>query len=75
MHPRMARPLYLLGGEVQSFQNFCVEGLNCGLYLFIYLFIYLFFASGDRGDLSPIPNLSALSSRSESYHNTGGHLP
>ena len=71
MHPRMARPLYLLGGEVHSFQNICVEGLNFGLYLFI----YLFFASGDRGDLSPIPNLSALSSRSESYHNTGDHLP
>ena len=44
MHPRMARLLYLLRGEVHRFQNFCVEGLNCGLYLF-----FLFFASCDRG--------------------------
>ena len=26
-------------------------------------------------DLSPIPNLSAIPLRSESYHNTGDHLP
>ena len=39
MHPRMARLLYLLGGEVHRFQNICVEGLNCGLYLFIFCFL------------------------------------
>ena len=55
MHPRMARPLYLLGGEVHSFQNICVEGLNCGLYLFI----YLFFASGDRGGLRRPPSITS----------------
>ena len=26
-------------------------------------------------DLSPIPNLSAIPLRSESYHNTGDHFP
>ena len=55
MHPRMARLLYFLGGEVHRFQNNCVEGLNCGLYLFTYLFV----ASCDRGGLRRPPSITS----------------
>ena len=50
MHPRIARLLYLLGGEVHRFQNICVEGLNCGLYLFIY-----FLLSATEGAFGGLP--------------------
>ena len=40
---------------MHRFQNNCVEGLNCGLYLFTYLFV----ASCDRGGLRRPPSITS----------------
>ena len=42
MNPRMARLLYLLGGEAHRFQIIWVKGLHSPLLFWLYLFISCF---------------------------------